>query len=151
MVLRQPNCSKFWTVQRLSQGRPADEDAPRISMPRLRLEPKSSSSPRAEGSTRQKAALLSYRTNFYRSVPKAEKMGLRSAARMDSPATFVKGGNKFAGVQQEFARSQSKDSFATAQPAKRAAELKSTFRGGVTVSVCTNMHRSRLSSRRQHH
>jgi hypothetical protein len=71
--------------------------------------------------------------NFYRSVPKAEKMGPRGAARMDSP-TLVKDGNKFAGgVQQDFARSQSKDSKATAQPAKRAAELKSTFRGGVTV------------------
>lgn len=114
---------------------PMDEHAPRISVPRLRVEPKSSS-PRAKGSTRQKAALLSYRTNFYRSVPKAEKMGLRGAARMDSP-TFVKGGNRFAGVQQEFARSQSKDSKATAQPAKRAAELKSTFRGGVTVRLHT--------------
>ena len=123
---------------------PADEHAPRTSMPRLRVEPKSSS-PRAKGSTRQKAALLSYRTNFYRSVPKAGKMGLRGAARMDSP-TFVKGGNKFAGVQQEFARSQSKDSKATASPAKRAAELKSTFRGGVTVS-----HRCTVAvSRRQH-
>ena len=111
---------------------PADEHSPRISMPRLRVEPKSSS-PRAKGSPRQKAALLSYRTNFYRSVPKSEKMGLRGEARMDSP-TFVKGGNKFAGVQQEFARSQSRDSKATALPAKRAAKLKSTFRGGVTVS-----------------
>ena len=92
-----------------------------------------SPSPRSKGSTKQKVGLMSYRTNFYRSVPKAEKMGPRGAARMDSP-TLVKDGNKFAGgVQQDFARSQSKDSKATAQPAKRAAELKSTFRGGVTV------------------
>ena len=95
-----------------------------------------SPSPRSKGSTKQKVGLMSYRTNFYRSVPKTESKGPRGAARMDSP-TLVKDGNKFAGgVQQDFARSQSKDSKATAQPAKRAAELKSTFRGGVTV-CCT--------------
>jgi hypothetical protein len=98
-----------------------------------RLHETKSPLPRSKGNTKQKVGLMSYRTNFYRSVPKAEKMGPRSAARMDSP-TLVKDGNKFAGgVQQDFARSQSKDSKATAQPAKRAAELKSTFRGGVTV------------------
>ena len=98
-----------------------------------RLHETKSPLPRSKGNTKQKVGLMSYRTNFYRSVPKAEKMGPRGAARMDSP-TLVKDGNKFAGgVQQDFARSQSKDSKATAQPAKRAAELKSTFRGGVTV------------------
>ena len=92
-----------------------------------------SPSPRSKGSTKQKVGLMSYRTNFYRSVPKTESKGPRGAARMDSP-TLVKDGNKFAGgVQQDFARSQSKDSKATAQPAKRAAELKSNFKGGVTV------------------
>ena len=107
----------------------ADEHPPHSP----RLHETKSPSPRSKGSTKQKVGLMSYRTNFYRSVPKAEKMGPRSAARMDSP-TLVKDGNKFAGgVQQDFARSQSKDSKATAQPAKRAAELKSTFRGGVTV------------------
>lgn len=117
----------------------ADETAPHSP----RLQETKSPSPRSKGSsTKQKVGLMSYRTNFYRSVPKAEKMGPRGAARMDSP-TLVKDGNKFAGnrfsgggVQQDFARSQSKDSKATAQPAKRAAELKSTFRGGVTV-CCT--------------
>ena len=108
----------------------ADENPPHS--PRLH-ETKSPSPARSKGNTKQKVGLMSYRTNFYRSVPKAEKMGPRGAARMDSP-TLVKDGNKFAGgVQQDFARSQSKDSKATAQPAKRAAELKSTFRGGVTV------------------
>ena len=107
----------------------ADENPPHSP----RLHETKSPSPRSKGSTKQKVGLMSYRTNFYRSVPKAEKMGPRGAARMDSP-TLVKDGNKFAGgVQQDFARSQSKDSKATAQPAKRAAELKSTFRGGVTV------------------
>jgi hypothetical protein len=107
----------------------ADEHPPHSP----RLHETKSPSPRSKGSTKQKVGLMSYRTNFYRSVPKAEKMGPRGAARMDSP-TLVKDGNKFAGgVQQDFARSQSKDSKATAQPAKRAAELKSTFRGGVTV------------------
>ena len=93
-----------------------------------------SPSPRSKGSTKQKVGLMSYRTNFYRSVPKTKSKGPRGAARMDSP-TLVKDGNKFAGgVQQDFARSQSKDSKATAQPgAKRAAELKSNFKGGVTV------------------
>jgi hypothetical protein len=107
----------------------ADENPPHSP----RLHETKSPSPRSKGNTKQKVGLMSYRTNFYRSVPKAEKMGPRGAARMDSP-TLVKDGNKFAGgVQQDFARSQSKDSKATAQPAKRAAELKSTFRGGVTV------------------
>ena len=107
----------------------ADEHPPHSP----RLHETKSPSPRSKGNTKQKVGLMSYRTNFYRSVPKAEKMGPRGAARMDSP-TLVKDGNKFAGgVQQDFARSQSKDSKATAQPAKRAAELKSTFRGGVTV------------------
>ena len=111
----------------------ADENPPHSP----RLHETKSPSPRSKGSTKQKVGLMSYRTNFYRSVPKAEKMGPRSAARMDSP-TLVNDGNKFAGgVQQDFARSQSKDSKATAQPAKRAAELKSTFRGGVTV--CTRV------------
>ena len=100
--------------------------------------PQETKSPSRKGSTTKKVGMLSYRSNFYRSVPKAEKQGLRTAARMDS----VKEGNKFAGgVQEDFARSQSKDSKATAQPAKRAAELKSTFRGGVTEDFVRSQQR----------
>ena len=77
--------------------------------------PPQAKSPKSRKGSAPKAAMLSYRSNFYKSVPPPGKQGGRAASRMDRHS--AKEGSKFdGGVEQAFARSQSRNSKATASP-----------------------------------